>query len=462
MRKYAWLTYANDLHFEREQAHDEGKRTEGMAERIAAIQGMDPSDPAREALAASLLDETERLPERDDYKYEEPSDLASIRAVRPADRFARNAAALDGERLSDRALGAWLGRSAGCLLGQPVEGWRRARLTGFLRETGNYPIRAYMSSDVPQAVIDKYNIINKARVYGGHYVNWINNVSHMVEDDDMNYTILGLAVLEQYGYDFAPDDVAEAWLMNLPLLHVCTAERVAYKNLTNGVEPPRSAAYRNVYREWIGAQIRADFFGYVNPGHPELAAEMAWRDASISHVKNGIYGEMWVAAMLAAAAVTDDLEAVVRAGLGEIPERSRLAEDVRTILAWKREGIDAETAIDRIHERYDETNGHHWCHTNSNAMIVALGLLFGGGDFVRSIGLAVAAAFDTDCNGATVGSVLGMMHGASALPSEWIDPLNDKIKSGVDGFGLVRISELAERTVGLIRRNPYLVQEARG
>jgi len=62
--------------------------------------------------------------------------------------------------------------------------------------------------------------------------------------------------------------------------------------------------------------------------------------------------------------------------------------------------------------------------------------------------------FDTDCNGATVGSILGMMHGASALPEKWTAPLNDKIKSGVDGFGLVKISELAERTAAMVRANP--------
>jgi len=80
----------------------------------------------------------------------------------------------------------------------------------------------------------------------------------MPEDDDTNYTLLALKLVEQYGRDFTPDDVAESWLMNLPLLHVCTAERVAYINLAQSLYPPQSASYRNPYREWIGAQIRGD------------------------------------------------------------------------------------------------------------------------------------------------------------------------------------------------------------
>jgi ADP-ribosylglycohydrolase len=313
-----------------------------------------------------------------------------------------------------------------------------------------------MSSDVAQEIIDKYQIRNRGQVYGGTCINWINNVKHMVEDDDMNYTIVGLDILEKYGYDFTPDDVAESWLMNLPILHLCTAERIAYKNLINLVMPPYSASYRNVYREWIGAQIRADFFGYANPGNTQMAAEMAWRDGSVSHVKNGIYGEMWVAAMLAAAAVTDDIEEIVLAGLAEIPEKSRLAEDIRRVIAWKKEAIHWEAAVDLIHRQYNESNPHHWCHTNSNAMIVALGLLFGERDFEKSIGIAVSAAFDTDCNGATVGSIIGMIHGAKALPDKWIAPLNDLIRSGVDGYGLIKLSELAERTVDIIQANPYV------
>ncbi len=454
---HRWFKYADELHIELDQAYDEGKDTKGLAAKVEEIQAMNADDPLREERAGELLDRTKLLPMREGYPYAEPSDLDGIKAARPAGRY-EQAAAPSGDRLADKVYGAWLGRSAGCLLGQPVEGWKRERLVGLLKETENYPIRYYMSSDLPQHLIDKYQIKNRGQVYGGTYINWINNVKHMVEDDDMNYTIIGLAILEKYGYDFTPDDVAESWLMNLPILHVCTAERVAYKNLVNLIEPPLSASYRNVYREWIGAQIRADFFGYVNPGNPEKAAEMAWRDASISHVKNGIYGEMWVAAMLSAAAVTDDMERIVRAGLAEIPEKSRLADDIRLVLSWKKEGITWEEGIDRIHRRYDEYNPHHWCHTNSNAMIVALGLLFGDNDFEKSIGIAVSAAFDTDCNGATVGSIIGMMHGAKALPEKWVSPLNDLIKSGVDGFGLVPISELAQRTVRLIEANPYVAK----
>ena len=103
-------------------------------------------------------------------------------------------------------------------------------------------------------------------------------------------------VIEKYGRDFTPFDVSRAWLAYQPKDAYCTAERVAFCNFVKGFEPPESAIYKNPYREWIGAQIRADYFGYINPGNPELAAEMAWRDASISHTKNGIYGEMFVAA----------------------------------------------------------------------------------------------------------------------------------------------------------------------
>jgi ADP-ribosylglycohydrolase len=453
--KHLWLAYANDLHIELDQAYDEGKDISGLEAEVKEIKAMAPEDPLREEKAIAFLDKIETLNDREGWGYTEPSDLASIHASRPEGRF-HHSLPTGKEILFDKVYGAWLGRSAGCLLGQPVEGWLRPRLHGFLKDTGNYPVTSYMSSNTVPEIIEKYQIKNEGQVYGSPYINWINNVKHMIEDDDMNYTIIGLDIVRKYGCDFTPDDVSESWLMNLPVLHTCTAERIAYKNLLNLVPPPRSASYRNVYREWIGAQIRADFFGYVNPGNPEKAAEMAWRDASISHVKNGIYGEMWVAAMLAAAAATDDIETVIRAGLAEIPENSRLAEGVLRVLSWKKDSVGWEVAIDRIHHEFNEENPHHWCHTIPNAMIVTAGLLYGEADFEKSIGIAVTAAFDTDCNGATVGSIMGMIQGAKAMPGKWTEPLNDMIKSGVDGYGLVKISELAERTISLILTNPYV------
>ena len=238
-------------------------------------------------------------------------------------------------------------------------------------------------------------------------------------------------------------------MSSLPLLHTCTAERVAYINLCNLHLPPESAVFCNPYREWIGAQIRGDLFGYINPGNPARAAEMAWRDASISHVKNGIYGEMFVSAMIASAFVLDDPRKIVLAGLAQIPAASRLAAGIREAVEWKDAGKSLTEAVSLLRERWDEKDPHDWCHTIPNAVLVVFGLLYGEMDFARSIGIGTAFGFDTDCNSATIGSILGVAQGEKALPYIWKEPLHDTLLSGVHGFGRVAISELARRTAAL-------------
>ena len=130
------------------------------------------------------------------------------------------------------------------------------------------------------------------------------NIEYMDRDDDMDFTILGLLALEHAGADISARSIANMWISKMPFAKVYTAERAAYRNFTQSIWPPKSAAHRNPFREYIGAQIRADIFGYVAPGLPERAAQLAFTDASISHKKNGIYGEMFVAAMIAAAFIT--------------------------------------------------------------------------------------------------------------------------------------------------------------
>jgi len=270
-------------------------------------------------------------------------------------------------------------------------------------------------------------------------------------DDDITYTILGLLILENAGVGFTVEDVATAWKKYLPI--ACTAERVAYANFSAGVHPPASAVHANPYREWIGAQIRADFFGYAHPGDPARAAAWAWRDACISHVRNGVYGEMWVAAMLAAAFVEDDWLRIIHAGLAQIPRRSRLHAEIARFLRLYQDGATYEQAVGELHRSWNERNRHHWCHTISNAVIVLLGLLYGGDDYGTTVARAVMPGFDTDCNGATCGSLWGVKHGVSALPRRWTAPVRDRLRTGVAGYHDVAISRPAADMVDAARRN---------
>ena len=117
------------------------------------------------------------------------------------------------------------------------------------------------------------------------------------EDDDLNFTMLALAMVERHGDKLATADVAQAWLDNLPAGRVFTAERAVYRNLLLGIEPERAAVVRNPFREWIGALIRADLYGWAHPGDPSAAARLADADASLSHRGDGVYGARWVAGM---------------------------------------------------------------------------------------------------------------------------------------------------------------------
>jgi ADP-ribosylglycohydrolase len=205
--------------------------------------------------------------------------------------------------------------------------------------------------------------------------------------------------------------------------------------------------YQNAYREWIGAQIRGDYFGYINPGNPQLAAEMAWRDGCISHVKNGIYGEMFIAAMLAVAAVNDNIRDILLGGLAQIPHTSRLYEAVMQVLTGFENGISQDDCFRAIHKQFDEHTSHGWCHTIPNAMIVAATLLYGGGDYSKSICMAVQAAFDTDCNAATVGSILGMAYGSGIIDEYWRKPIGGTIHTSIFGVGTVKITDRVKMTL---------------
>ena len=441
--KISWIAPEDLLEYEFRQAELDGNNISAAREAWAAAK-QNPSGPGDlRSLAQELLDKIEAQPFPESLAQREPLALETIRLLRPAAARISPSLPLNQVELHERILGGWLGRAAGCLLGKPVEKTSRAGIKEILQSVGRWPLADYFSAHgMSPELVAKYPW---NRHSGAESLK--ENLVCMTEDDDMNYAMLNLRVLETAGLTFDTGDVAIAWLENMPALSAFTAERVAYLNLLSYLEPPATATRRNPYREWIGAQIRADVWGWVSPGNPALAAELAWRDARLSHVRNGIYGEMFVAAMIAAAAGTTDVESIIAAGLAEIPADCRLAHAVRDAMRLPAQESSWEGVLDRLHQRF---GNYHWVHVINNAALVVAALAYGRGDYERTICAVVMGGWDTDSNGATAGSVVGTMLGARQLPAKWIGPLNNRIRSSLKGFDNAAFDDLARRTAAQI------------
>lgn len=437
--KHLWLNFTKeDVRTEILQCEQEGRDTSSLESLFESILSMQETKKQFQEKVHSFFLSASSIPIPKIKEEQEPNNLEDI--IQSKKLFTNNNPI---QNIEDKVYGAWMGRCCGCLLGKPVEGWKRFQIESFLKETAQFPLSFYFSRDYDHEIQDRYNLPERSC--------FIEEVHSMPEDDDLNYTVVGLGIYEKWGSNFTSENVADYWLENLPILSTCTAERVAYKNFINGIYPPQSASYKNPYREWIGAQIRADFWGYINPGDPSKAAEFAWRDARVSHVKNGIYGEMWVSAMIALAFILDDAEKIISESLEFIPSTSRLYSAIQTQLRNRRELSNAQIALNDIHERWNESNPHDWCHTISNAEVVAMALLWGENDFEKTVTLATSSAFDTDCNSATCGSIIGAIIGEKSIPTKWKNPINDTLETGVRGYNKVKISTLANRTVQLIK-----------
>lgn len=350
---------------------------------------------------------------------------------------------LSNPRMLDKIHGGWLGRCVGCLLGKPVELWTHKMIEDYLNAGNAYPLNDYfplLRKGVPKPLL-----------FSPEQAHWtLGSIKGMPRDDDTDYTIMALHILEENGFDFTASNVGEQWLSHLPYNSVFTAEKIAYKNLVDGLLPPETATKNNPFSECIGAQIRADLWGYASPGMPELAAEFAFRDAALSHVREGIYGAMFFSSLIAAAFSKSDIEELIKIGLTEIPKDSEFSRMVEQTITLSRENKEWKEAWRRVDESYRKLLP---IHTINNAALVLLALLYGRGDFEKSITLSVMGGLDTDCNGATAGSILGVVLGADQLPSKWIRPISDKIESAVLGFHSSRISDLARRTCTLAKSN---------
>ncbi|MFJ8894702.1 ADP-ribosylglycohydrolase family protein [Leifsonia sp. NPDC102414] len=416
----------------------------------AAVSGAtpEPAPAALVGLARDLLAEVDERADPAELVAAEPDALdAILAAASGADSAggARSASAVgpaDSADLADRILGGWLGRAAGCLLGKPVEKISLEGIRAIARSTGNWPLHSYFTeAGLDSDIAARFPWNRRSRP-----TSLVENIDGMPEDDDLNFPLIALGLLERVGAGFTTDDVAQAWLDSLPGGRVFTAERIVYRNLLDGYEPTVAGAVRNPFRDWIGAQIRTDVYGWANPGDPVAAARLAWTDARLSHGRNGVYGAMFAAAACSTAVIAADVRAVIDAGLSVVPSASRYASAIRRGAELGASDLDDEAAVDALHAEF----GHlHWVHVLGNSALLAFALTRGDGDFERTITLAVSGGWDTDSVGATAGSIAGALTGARELPARWIHPLHDTLATSVPGYSDVRFSDLAARTLRL-------------
>ena len=435
--RVTWVQPEDLVGHELRQAREEGKDVDAVEARWFAAGGapaptrgasQEPVAPELRTLALELLDELDALPRP--LAAEEPAGFDEILAE------AAPAPAREPRDLDSRIAGAWLGRAVGCVLGKPVENIPREGIRAIAQATGNWPVSGWFTArGLPEEVSARWAWNRASRP-----TSLAENIDGIPEDDDLNFTMLGVALLERCGTSFTAVDVAKIWLDYMPPGRIFTAERVAMRNLLEAYLPPETATRRNPFREWIGARLRVDAYGWAAAGDPVAAARMAWDDARVSHAANGVYAAMFMAATHAASLWESSAAACADVGLSVVPARSRLAEALRT--ARELEG-EWEERVDELYARY----GHyHWVHAINNTALVAGALYAFDGDFSGAIGAVVQGGWDTDTNGAAVGSVLGATAGVA---DGWAAPLKGRFTSSLPGFDGATVCAHVQRTLAV-------------
>ncbi|MNO36513.1 ADP-ribosylglycohydrolase [compost metagenome] len=363
---------------------------------------------------------------------QEPNDLGEIRALRPSGPR-KIWKTFNKAVYKNKLEGALLARFAGCTLGAPVELWEVDEMKSWAEYIGDvFPPQNYWS----KAKTPNHLRYGKS-TFDEYTLEGLNGVP---VDDDVTYTILGLLIAEDYGIHFTTEDVGKSWLKYLP--YACTAEEVALNNLKAGQSAMEAADVDNPYCQWIGADIRSDPWAYIAPGLPSKAAEYAYRDAYLSHRRNGIYGEMFFSAAQAAAFEVDHPVDALRIGLSEIPKGCSLYKDIEWALAIGKDIRNYTDAREAVNHRFKGMNN---VHTNNNACLTVFGLMIGGTDVSKVISETVAMGLDNDCTAATAGSIVGAIVGKEGVPDYWHAPFHDTVKTYMIGAETFKISDLVER-----------------
>ncbi|MEN6309548.1 MAG: ADP-ribosylglycohydrolase family protein [Anaerohalosphaeraceae bacterium] len=312
----------------------------------------------------------------------------------------------------DRVFACWLGKNIGGTLGMPFEGNQEARNISFYTN---------LKPGEPAA------------------------------NDDLDLQLLWLKALEENNGRVDARILGEYWLKFIPV--DWNEYGVGKRNMRQGILPPVSGAFDNErWKHSNGAWIRTEIWACLAPGCPGLAARMAREDACVDHGQaEGTLAAIFVAAIESAAFVESDRDKLIAIGLAMIPEDCQVTDAVKAAQKAHRAGKDWKTAREEVNKATEPTG---WFQAPRNVGYVVLGWLYGEGDFGKSICLAVNCGDDTDCTGATLGSILGIIDGSKGIPARWKDPVGLAIKTcAIGGFEApADLNILTDHTVTMTRK----------
>ncbi|RAP73566.1 ADP-ribosylglycohydrolase family protein [Paenibacillus montanisoli] len=424
----------------------QGRNTSGYLERLEQLP---ESYDAYLAFAAAIAD----LPMREDWPYVEPETWEDIKAACDPNRPLGLLREIDPDDSRRRVETAFLASVCGSILGKPLEvNPTLPEMKEAFTQAGEWPLADYVSEPMLRAL-------------GKSHWSWFettrDRIRHVAPDDDVNYTLIGMLAIEQFGTAFSKRNLRDLWLNHLPLSTTFGPERVMLiRSGMSYLEHDKQPFDHTELEAWpsllspgselCGAAIRADAYGYACPGNPALAAELAWRDASFTHRQTGVYATMFIAAAIAAAQVLDNRLAIIDTALQFVPQRSRfyeIAADCRDIAAGTDDWLAAYERMRQSYGDYSHCRIYFEIGTLINTLLHAENV----GDGICK---QVMQGNDTDSFGATSGSLLGAYFGPDGLDSRWLAPFGDTIHTGLANLNETSLSVLAAR----VSRLPEIVR----
>ena len=290
------------------------------------------------------------------------------------------------ERLRDKIYACWIGKNIGGTIGTPFEGKREfLDVKGFNSKPGE-----------------------------------------PLPNDDLDLQLVWLMAMELEGpWYFTSRTLGEYW--TLAITPFWNEYGVGKTNLFDGVPAPLSGELHNQkWRDSNGAWIRSEIWASLTPGLPGITRYYAFADATVDHgMGEGTYAEIFTATLESKAYFMNDMKEIVLEGLKAIPETCRVYKAVKLVIDEYNKGTPYREVRDMLVKQSEDIG---WFQAPANLGYVTIGLLYGEGDFKKSVIYAVNCGDDTDCTGGTVGAIMGIVYGTQGIPKDWAEYIGDEIK----------------------------------